>query len=171
MLDRQIYLIGMPGSGKSTLGRRAAQDLGLLFTDLDQWIEKQAGMSVSDLFAKYGEGAFRRAETGALEAMTRARPGLIALGGGAAMKPENRKILRAWGSVILLDRSVESILSTLRPEERPLLRDNPEQALRELYDVRMPVYRALADVVIPNQGNFDDTLALLERMLKEKYHA
>ena len=171
MLDRQIYLIGMPGSGKSTLGRRAARELGLPFTDLDEWIEEAAGMTVSDIFAKYGEEGFRRAETGALETLTRKRPGIISLGGGAAMKPENRRIMRSWGSVILLDRSVEDILTTLRPEERPLLRDNPEQALRELYEARMPVYRALADVTMPNRGEFESTLQLLVRVLKERYHA
>lgn len=171
MLDRQIYLIGMPGSGKSTLGRRAARDLGLPFTDLDQWIEDRAGISVSEIFAQYGEEGFRRAETGALEVLTRARPGLISLGGGTPMKEQNRKILRSWGSILLLDRPLEQILATLRPEERPLLREHPEEALRELYRVRMPVYRALADVILPNREDFESTLTLLTRVLRERYHA
>ncbi|MBQ8073103.1 MAG: shikimate kinase [Clostridia bacterium] len=171
MLERQIYLIGMPGSGKSSLGRRAARELGLPFTDLDQWIEERAGMSVSDIFAQHGETAFRKAETGALAALTRARPGVISLGGGTAMNPVNRKIMQSWGSVILLDRPLERILSDIRTEERPLLQENPEEKLRELYETRMPVYRQLADVVLPNAGEYTETLSLLERVLKERYHA
>ena len=171
MLERQIYLIGMPGSGKSSLGRRAARELGLPFTDLDQWIEDRAGMPITDLFAKYGESAFRRAEKGALAALTRSRAGIISLGGGTAMDPENRKILRGWGSVILLDRPLEQILSDIRTEERPLLRENPEETLRALYDQRMPVYRHLADVTIRNDGEYQAALTLLMRVLRERYHA
>ena len=171
MLDRQIFLTGMPGSGKSSLGRRAARELGLPFTDVDQWIEEKAGMSVPEIFAKYGEAGFRRAETGALAALTRSRPGIISPGGGAAMNPVNRKIMRGWGSVILLDRPPEQILSDIRTEERPLLRDNPQEKLMELYEERMPVYRMLADVTIRNDGEYSAALTLLERVLKERYHA
>ncbi len=171
MIDRQIYLIGMPGSGKSSLGRRAARETGLQFVDLDGWIEERAGMSIPEIFEKYGEDGFRRMETGALAFLTRERPGIIAPGGGAAMNPENRKIMRAWGSILLLDRPPEQILNDLRTEHRPLLQDNPEEKLRELYDLRMPVYREAADVRIPNQGDYQAALSLLIRVLKERYHA
>ena len=144
MLDRQIYLNGMTGSGKSGLGRRAARDLGLPFTDLDQWIEEKSGMTIPEIFDQYGEAGFRRAETGALISLTRSRPGLIALGGGTAMTAENRKIMQAWGSVM---------------------------TLKTLFEIRMPLYRKLADVTIPNDGEYDRTLMLLERVLKERYHA
>ena len=171
MLNRQIYLIGMPGSGKSTLGRRAARDTGLSFTDLDEWIEERAGMTISEIFEKYGEAGFRKMETGALASLTRARPGIVSPGGGAAMNPVNQKIMRAWGSIILLDRPLERILEDLRTENRPLLKDDPEGKLRELYDARMPVYRQLADVTIRNEGDFQEAAAALARVLKERYHA
>ena len=171
MLDRQIFLNGMPDSGKSSLGRRAARDLGLPFTDLDQWIEKKTGLTIPGIFEKYGEPAFRKIETGALVSLTRNRPGLIALGGGTAMTAENRKIMRAWGSVILLDRPLEQILGDIRLEGRPMLQENPEETLRKLYEERMPVYRELADVRIPNDREYDRTLIVLERVLKERYHA
>ena len=171
MLDRQIYLIGMPGSGKSSLGRRAARETGLPFTDLDSWIEERAGITIPEIFEKYGEESFRRMETGALAFLTRERPGIIAPGGGAAMAPENRKIMRAWGSILLLDRPLEQILADLRTENRPLLQENPEEQLQELYDKRMPVYREAADVRIPNSGDYQTALNLLVRVLRERYHA
>jgi shikimate kinase len=171
MLDRQIYLIGMPGSGKSSLGRRAARETGLPFTDLDGWIEERAGITIPEIFEKYGEEGFRRMETGALAFLTRERPGIIAPGGGAAMAPENRKIMRAWGSILLLDRPLEQILADLRTENRPLLQENPEEQLQELYDKRMPVYREAADVRIPNPGDYQTALNLLVRVLRERYHA
>lgn len=171
MLDRLIYLNGMPNSGKSSLGRRAARDLRLPFTDLDQWIEGKSGMTIPEIFDRYGESTFRRMETIALATLTRNRPGLIALGGGTAMTEENRKIMQAWGSVILLDRPVEQILAEIRTDGRPMLREHPEETMRKLYEIRMPVYRELADVRIPADREYERTLALLERVLRERYHA
>jgi len=171
MLNRQIFLIGMPGSGKSTLGRRAAWEAGVPFLDLDEWIEERAGMSVSDIFEKYGEEGFRRMETNALAFLSRTTPGLISVGGGAPMNSVNRKIMRGCGSVILIDRPPERILSDLRTETRPLLQEDPEQKLQELYDLRMPVFRRLADVTLRNEGEFPAMATLLARILKERYHA
>ena len=87
------------------------------------------------------------------------------------MNPVNRRIMRGWGSVILLDRPVERILDDLRAEDRPLLKENPEERLRELYDLRMPVFRQLADVTIRNAEDFQTAVNLLTRVLKERYHA
>ena len=171
MLNRHIFLIGMPGSGKSSLGHRAARETGVLFLDLDEWIEKTARMSIPEIFEAYGEDGFRRMETGALIYVTRLAPSLVSLGGGTAMNPVNRKILRGFGSVILLDRPPEKILEDLRTEERPLLRENPEEKLWELYKQRMPIYRQLADVTIRNDGDYLTAGAILARVLKERYHA
>lgn len=171
MLNRHVFLIGMPGSGKSTLGRRAARETGISFLDLDEWIEAAAGLSIPEIFENYGEAGFRKMETGALIWVTRKEPMLISLGGGTAMDPVNRKIIRGCGSVILLDRPPESILEDLRPEQRPLLRENPEEKLWALYEQRMPVYRQLADVTICNDRDFLTTETFLTRVLKERYHA
>ena len=152
MLSRQIFLIGMPGSGKSTVGRRAAREASVSFLDLDDWIEETSGMRIPDIFEKHGEAGFRRMETGALAYLTRLRPGLISLGGGTPMNPENRKILRAWGSVILLDRPIEKILEHLQTGDRPLLREDPEKRLQELYAERIPLYERYADVTIEEDG-------------------
>ena len=171
MLNRQIFLIGMPGSGKSTLGRRAARELGIPFLDLDSWIEESTGLSIPDIFSQYGEAGFRRIETGGLIHVTRLRPGLVSLGGGAAMNPTNRKIMRNYGSVILLDRPAEMILEDLRPENRPLLQENPEEKLEALFEERMPVYRELADVTIRNDDDPQTAVNRIVRILRERYHA
>ena len=171
MLSRQIYLIGMPGSGKSTVGLRAARDTGVPFLDLDNWIEARAGMTIPEIFEKYGEEGFRRMETNALVYLTRSRPGVISLGGGTPMNPVNRKIMRSYGSVILIDRPLDKILTDLHAESRPLLREDPEAGLCRLEKERMPVYRQLADVTVRNDGAFQETLNLLVRVLKERYHA
>ena len=171
MLNRQIYLIGMPGSGKSAVGRRVARETGLPFLDLDDWIAGQARISVPEIFEKYGEEGFRRMETGALAFLTREKPGVIAVGGGTPMNPLNRRIMRNWGSVILLDRPVDCILEDLKAEDRPLLKEDPEGKLRELYDLRMPVFRQLADVTVRNDGEFQAVVNLTVRVLKERYHA
>ena len=171
MLNRQIYLIGMPGSGKSAVGRRVARETGLPFLDLDDWIAGQARISVPEIFEKYGEEGFRRMETGALAFLTREKPGVIAVGGGTPMNPLNRRIMRNWGSVILLDRPVDHILEDLKAEDRPLLKEDPEGKLRELYDLRMPVFRQLADVTVRNDGEFQAVVNLTVRVLKERYHA
>ena len=171
MLNRMIFLMGMPGSGKSTLGRQAAVEAGVPFLDLDDWIAERAGMAVREIFGKYGEEGFRRMETNALVWLTAQRPMVIALGGGTAMDPVNRKILRGFGSAILLDRPVELILTDLRTEDRPLLTENAEEKMWALYDQRMPVYRRLADVTVRNDSSARNAVTLLVRVLKERYHA
>ena len=171
MLNRMIFLMGMPGSGKSTLGRQAAGEAGVPFLDLDDWIAERAGMAVREIFGKYGEEGFRRMETNALVWLTAQRPMVIALGGGTAMDPVNRKILRGFGSAILLDRPVELILTDLRTEDRPLLTENAEEKMWALYDQRMPVYRRLADVTVRNDSSARNAVTLLVRVLKERYHA
>ena len=169
MLDRHLYLIGMSGCGKSSIGRRAALETGVPFADLDDLIQKAAGMTVPEIFAAYGEEGFRRAETRMLAELTRARPMLISTGGGAVTFPVNRKIMRCWGTILLLDRSVDRMLETLRPENRPLLRDGGPERFRELYEQRMPIYRAAADLTISNDGEFADGVRILTRLLRERF--
>jgi shikimate kinase len=166
-----VILCGFMGCGKSTVGKNLARKTGRRFVDMDRYIEEKEGMTVSEIFERYGEAGFRRAETGALAEMTRLQPGIISPGGGAAMNPVNAKIMRNYGSIILLDRPLERILEDLRPEKRPLLKDDPENRLRALYEERMPVYRALADATVRNDGDLQTAVTMIVRVLRERYHA
>ena len=91
MPDRHIFLIGMQGCGKSSLGKRVARETGIPFADTDAIVARSAGGTVNDFYAQYGEEKFRQAETGALVLLTRARPMIISTGGSTVMNPENRQ--------------------------------------------------------------------------------
>ena len=170
-MSKHLFLIGMPGSGKSSLGRRAAREAGVPFEDTDEMIVRASGMSVNDFFAQYGEPAFRRAETHVLEALTRMRPSIVSTGGGLPMNPLNRQIMKNWGGILLLDRPLEDILATIRTENRPLLQDNAEEKLRELYDLRMPVYRETADYTLVNDCGYEAALGKVLNLLRERFRA
>ena len=113
MPDRHIFLIGMQGCGKSSLGKRVARETGLSFMDTDAMVAASAGCTVNEFFEKYGEETFRRAETGALSLLTRERPMIISTGGGTIMNPVNRHIMRAWGAIVLIDRPLVYTLTRL----------------------------------------------------------
>ena len=150
MPDRHIFLIGMQGCGKSSLGKRVARETGLSFRDTDAMVAASAGCTVNEFFEKYGEETFRRAETGALSLLTRERPMIISTGGGTIMNPVNRHIMRAWGAIVLIDRPLEDIQPS---DDRPLSRDR--EALEQRYAERYPRYVAAADTGIPVRGSAD----------------
>ena len=171
MLDRQIFLIGLPGSGRHTLGRRAALELGLPFTDLEEWMTLATGRSVSEIRDQVGEDGLRKAEAAALAWLTRGRPGLIVVRPETPLIPENLGIMRCWGSLILIDRPLENILADFDAETHPDLGENPEERLREMDENWMPVYRKAADVRMPDREDEGWAYALLLRVLRERYHA
>jgi shikimate kinase len=138
-----IFLVGFMGSGKSTVGRALAQELGWTFADLDEDIEKREGMSISQIFDTRGEAEFRNAETAALRERVRAveggRPCVIALGGGAFLSEENLLMVSNNGVSVWLDCSFSTVERRLAGYgHRPLARD-PEK-LRELFAVRRTGY-------------------------------
>ena len=145
-----IVLVGLPGSGKTTVGRSLARRLQLPFADSDAVIEQRLGCSIRDYFDHQGEAAFRDIEQAVIDELTQGPPGVLATGGGAVLRQENREALRAGGRVVYLHASVEQQLErTARDRNRPLLRTaNPGQVLRDLLALRDPLYREIADVVI-----------------------
>lgn len=136
-------LIGMPGAGKSTVGRILAQKTGKEFVDTDEEIVKLAGCSIPELFAARGEAAFRDLESQVIQGLARTGGRIIATGGGAVLRRENVAWLRQNGRLVFLDRPLEALLPT---EDRPL--GNSAEKLRQLYAARFPIYQAAADVVI-----------------------
>ncbi len=160
-----IYLVGFMGSGKSTVGRRLAADLGWPFEDLDHVIEARENTTISALFAEHGEAEFRRRESAALrQAMSkvpRGNPLVLALGGGAFSREENRSRLSGHGITIWLECSLERCRErVVKERHRPLAKD-PE-AFSALFRARQPAY-ALADFQI--DADSDDDTETVRRIL------
>ena len=168
MLDRHIFLIGMQGCGKSSLGKRVARETGLSFADTDAMVAGSAGGTVNDFFAQYGEELFRKAETGALAMLTRAKPMMISTGGGTVMNPVNRHIMRAWGTIVLIDRPLEEILTDIKLDRRPTLRDGGLTEVERVYHERIQVYRDLADIVVRNDQGYHMAVYTLNRLVRER---
>jgi len=145
--SRNIFLVGPMGSGKTAVGRKLAQLLGLSFVDSDHDIEQQTGADVPLIFEREGEAGFRRREREAIERLT-ARTGVVlATGGGAVLDPENRRCLRERGWVVYLETSVAQQAERAgRTRHRPMLNtDDPQGRLAELMALREPLYREIAD--------------------------
>ena len=169
MPDRHIFMIGMQGSGKSSLGKRVAKETGIPFADTDALVAQSIGGTVNEFFDRYGEETFHRAETNALVALTRARPMIISTGGGTVMNPVNRHIMRSWGAIVLIDRPLEEILGDIKLDRRPTLRDGGLAEVERLYHERMPVYRDLADITLKNDQGYRMAVYTLVRMIRERF--
>lgn len=154
---RNFVLVGMPGCGKTTLGARLAQTLGMEFLDCDALIEAEAGKSIPDIFREDGEEAFRRMESGIIrDRLSRCARTVIATGGGAVLRDENVRYLAQNGVLVFLDRDRDGlpVLSG-----RPLCRD-PE-AWDALYRERHPVYSAVSDVAVKCSADMEISFAAL----------
>jgi shikimate kinase len=149
-----IVLVGLPGCGKSTVGRLLARRLRLPFFDSDQLIEREIGVAIKDFFEREGEAAFRDLESEMIAHLCAATEagGVISTGGGAVLRPSNRAVLAGLDSVVYLRSSPEEIARRLRHDTtRPLLQGvNPLVRLRELHAVRDPLYAEVADFVVEN---------------------
>lgn len=145
-----IILVGPMGAGKSTIGRLLAAELQREFFDSDHEIEARCGANIAWIFEVEGEAGFRDRETAMLRELASLDAVVLATGGGAVMREDNRQALRERGTVVYLATSVEQqIRRTARDRNRPLLRQgNPEQVLRDLFAKRDPLYRATADLVV-----------------------
>lgn len=142
-----IVLVGMMGVGKSTVGRRLAARLGLTFVDADEEIEKAAGMSVAEIFERYGESHFRDGERRVIARLMDGAPKVIATGGGAFMQEETRQLILESATAVWLDADIDILVDRVgRRDSRPLLKNrDPRAVLTELAAVRNPVY-ALAPI-------------------------
>ena len=137
-------LIGMPGCGKSTIGRKLAAEQGKKFIDTDALVEQKAGKSIPEIFAQDGEAAFRALEAEVIEAVGKENGQVIATGGGAVLSLENVRNLRQNGTVVFIKRDIDK----LAREGRPL---SQAQDLADMYKERLPFYEAAADTVMENR--------------------
>ena len=157
-----IALIGMPSSGKTTLGKLLAKTLRRPFVDLDEEIVKADGRSIPDIFAAEGEDGFRAKETEQIARFSKEKGLLLSCGGGAVKRPENVRALHQNGVVLFIDRPVEALAVG---GDRPL--SSSMEALREMEVKRRPLYMAAADAIIPNTGTLEDTLRAAQEALDE----
>jgi shikimate kinase len=150
-LNLRLSLVGLPGSGKSTVGKQLARRLGLPFSDSDHVIEQRLGCSIREYFEREGEASFRDVEQSVIGELAQSGPGVIATGGGAILRSANREQLRsAGGHVVYLRTTPEEVFRRLRHDRnRPLLQvGDPLGQLRKLYEERDPLYRETAHFVV-----------------------
>lgn len=141
-----IYLIGFMGSGKTTIGKKLSQHMELELVDLDEYIEDKNKQTIKNIFAIEGEDAFRSYET---QALFEAENGIIATGGGIIEKDVNRQFLQNEGTVIYLAVSFETIVERLKADEnRPLWNANDEGKMEQLFNRRLALYEACADITV-----------------------
>ena len=152
-------LIGMPGSGKSAVGRILAERTGRSFADTDQLIVEKAGKPITRIFREDGEPAFRDLETYVIRTVSKQGGQIISTGGGAVLRPENVAALRQNGRLVWLDRDPEALVPT---DDRPLA--DTEAKMKRLYAEREPVYRAAADVIVPVKAAPEDVADAVERL-------
>ena len=145
-----LSLVGLPGSGKSTVGRQLARRLQLGFVDSDKLLEERLGCSIRDYFERQGEAQFRDLEEAVIDELTRGADGVISTGGGAVMRSANRQHLHHRTKVLYLRSSPEDLYRRLRRDTQrpPLQVADPLSRLRELHATRDPLYRQTAHFVI-----------------------
>ncbi|MCO5107823.1 MAG: shikimate kinase [Burkholderiaceae bacterium] len=148
--SRPIVLVGMMGSGKSTVGRRLASRLQRRFVDADKVLEERCGVPISTVFELEGEEGFRRREAALLDELTREPSVVLATGGGVVMRDANRRLLAERGFVVFLQASLADLWQRLRRDRaRPLLQtDNPRERIAQLLALREPLYREIANLTV-----------------------
>jgi shikimate kinase len=159
-----VYLVGMPGAGKTVVGAELAGRLGVPFVDLDAEIEREAGRGVTQIFASEGESSFRALEAAALVKASMQDPSVVACGGGIVLEPANRITLRNTGTCVFLDVPIEQLRERVRPAaDRPLIRR--EGDLERLLADREPLYREFAAHVVDARGDPGDVAeAIVEEL-------
>jgi len=159
-----IFLVGMAGAGKTSLGRRLAANMNLPFVDTDQRVSEMMGMSVIDIFQTLGEPIFRNAEAGALLELVGKSPCIVSTGGGLPTVKENVVLMQNLGVIIHVDRPLDQILSDIKMDRRPTLIGGTHENVIQQYNERIGYYRACADYRLDNSHGFAVGLQMLTQM-------
>ena len=164
---RNVYLVGLMGAGKTTIGRTLAKRLNLDFVDSDREIEARTGVSIPTVFEIEGECGFRKREAQVIADLSRHSNQVVATGGGVVLSPENRCNMRASGFVVYLNVPPYTLWERTRNDRnRPLLQvEDPLLRLKELYAQRDPFYREVANLVV--DGSRINALGVLQLLVKE----
>jgi shikimate kinase len=175
LAHRSLVLVGMMGSGKSSIGRRLALRLGIPFVDADTEIEQAAGMTIPDIFSVRGEAEFRAGEARVIVRLLEGGPQVLSTGGGAFMNADTRSAIAAKGVSVWLNAEFDVLMKRIRRRhDRPLLKtDDPAATLRKLMAERYPIY-ALADLTVESRDVSHDKIvdeivsALARRLEREQ---
>lgn len=148
--ENNIFLVGLMGAGKTTVGRHLAKNLRYRFIDSDEVIEQRNGVSISTIFDIEGEDGFRKREATIIDELTQQNKIVLATGGGAILNSKNREVLKERGTVVYLSATIDHLYKRVQYDRnRPLLQtENPKLKLKELLDFRDPLYREVADIII-----------------------
>ncbi|MBC2582010.1 shikimate kinase [Clostridium sp. DJ247] len=154
--DKNIVLIGMPGCGKSTIGKELAEKLEIRFVDVDKFIEEKNDKTIPQLFEQ-GEQYFRKLESEAIYEVSREKRVVLSTGGGVVKNSINIEMLKTNGIIIFIDRPVEKIVEDVSIADRPLLKQGANK-LYELYNERYELYKKYCNFRIVNDGEMEETL-------------
>ena len=154
MLPMHVFLIGMSGGGKTSLGRKAAANLNLNFVDTDQRVSEMLGLSVIDIYTTLGEDFFHNAEAGVLMQLVGEPPCVVSTGGSLPTSRENVKLMQNHGVIIHIDRPLDQILSDIKMDRRPTLRDGSREDVIHEYNQHIGFYHACADYTLDNSHGF-----------------
>lgn len=166
-----LYLVGMPGAGKSTIGKAIARTLGLAFCDADDELVRLTGVPITTIFELEGEAGFRVRETLALKRIAAQSGLVVATGGGVVLSEANRTLLQASGTVVYLQTSLADLLArTRRDTKRPLLQNaDRERTLETMLEAREPLYREIASLTFAsNRSNPKKLADAIARAVIEK---
>ena len=163
-MKNKVVLIGMPGCGKSTIGKLVSKELNLKFIDMDNYIEKMTDKTIPQLFEQ-GEDYFRDFETLACKELSEKNNTLISSGGGVIKRKENIQILQKESYIIFIDRPLEELLNDVDISKRPLLKDGREKLIK-LYEERYELYKSSADDIVKNDKGLRNTIDIIEKLIK-----
>ena len=163
-MKNKVVLIGMPGCGKSTIGKVVSKELNLNFFDMDKYIEDMTSKTIPELFEQ-GEDYFRDFETLACKELSEKSNILISSGGGVVKRKENIEILKKESYIIFIDRPLEELLNDIDISQRPLLKDGREKLIN-LYEERYELYKSSAHEIVENDKGLRDTIDTIKEIVR-----
>ena len=165
-MQQHIFIIGMPGAGKTTVGKALAKRLGLDFKDVDEEIQSKTGKSIQNIIIYDGEEEFRKYEYQAIQEIVAQKPSVIATGGGTVMSDDTVTLMKNNGIIVFVHRGVQSILEDLDLEIRPLVKESIEYIFR-VYEERYPIYESVCNIKIANESSVADTVEAIVEALPQ----